>query len=135
MRGHTTLFCGADGRRRAVQCRTATALAEATLYTTSPDFFDASASAAFARVASRVARRRYGTDCYGYAMLAHGCGDLVVESGLKPYDYMAVIAVIEAAGGVVTDWAGRPLTMTSDGTVLAAANPAVHAAAQALLAG
>ena len=51
---------------------------------------------------------RYGTDCYAYALIAAGQIDLVIEAGLQAYDVQAPIAVIEAAGGIVTDWQGRP---------------------------
>ena len=42
---------------------------------------------------------RYGGDCYGYCLLAAGFVDLVVEAGLKPYDVVALIPIIEQAGG------------------------------------
>jgi fructose-1,6-bisphosphatase/inositol monophosphatase family enzyme len=70
-------------------------------------------------------------DCYAYALIAAGQIDLVVEAGLQTYDVMAPIAVIEAAGGIVTDWEGRPAHQ--GGRVLAAANADVHAAALAVL--
>ena len=76
---------------------------------------------------------RYGMDCYAYALIAAGQIDLVVEAGLQPYDVMAPIAVIEAAGGIVTDWAGGPAHQ--GGRVLAAANRDVHAAALEILNG
>ena len=70
--------------------------------------------------------RRFGGDCYGYAQLAGGTIDLVVEAGLQPYDYLGPAGLIEAAGGIVTDWAGRPLGLRSDGRVVAAATPELH---------
>jgi myo-inositol-1(or 4)-monophosphatase len=72
-------------------------------------------------------------DCYGYALVAAGQADLVVEAGLQTYDVMAPIAVVEAAGGVCTDWEGRPAH--GGGRIVAAANPEIHRAALALLAG
>ena len=66
-------------------------------------------------------------DCYAYALLAAGHVDLVIEAGLQPHDIQAPIALIEAAGGVVTDWRGGPAH--AGGQALAAANPALHAAA------
>ena len=53
---------------------------------------------------------RYGGDCYGYCLLAAGFVDLVVEAGLKPYDIVALIPIIERAGGRVTTWDGEPAT-------------------------
>lgn len=70
-------------------------------------------------------------DCYAYALLAVGTVDLVIEAGLNAYDIQAPIAVIEAAGGIVTNWEGGPAH--DGGRALAAANPEIHAAALALL--
>lgn len=74
---------------------------------------------------------RYGMDCYAYALLAAGQVDLVIEAGLNAYDIQAPIAVIEAAGGIVTDWQGGPAH--DGGRALAAANPEIHAAALEIL--
>jgi myo-inositol-1(or 4)-monophosphatase len=71
-------------------------------------------------------------DCYGYALLAAGQVDLVIEAGLSAYDIQAPIAVIKAAGGLVTDWRGGPAH--EGGRALAAANGALHAQALAILA-
>ena len=74
---------------------------------------------------------RYGADCYAYALIAAGQIDLVVEAGLQAYDVQAPIAVIEAAGGIVTDWRGNPAH--AGGRILAAANQEIHALALAVL--
>ncbi|MCL7464969.1 histidinol-phosphatase [Phaeovulum sp. NW3] len=108
-------------------------LAEAILFTTFPEIGTPAEAAAFQRLSSRVKLTRYGTDCYAYALVAAGQVDLVVEAGLQAYDVQAPIAVIEAAGGVVTDWQGRPAH--HGGRILAAANAEIHAAALALLQG
>ncbi|KAJ6716815.1 PHOSPHATASE [Salix koriyanagi] len=78
-------------------------------YTTSPHLFSGDAVEAFARVRSKVKVPLYGCDCYAYALLASGYVDLVIESGLKPYDFLALIPVIEGAGGIITDWKGNHL--------------------------
>jgi histidinol phosphatase-like enzyme (inositol monophosphatase family) len=108
-------------------------LSEAILFSTFPEVGTAAEGAAFARLAQKVRLTRYGTDCYAYALIAAGQIDLVVEAGLQPYDVAAPIAVIEAAGGIVTNWQGGPAH--PGGQVLAAANAAVHAAAMAVLNG
>jgi len=108
-------------------------LDQATLFTTFPEIGSAAERAAFARVAQDVRLVRYGMDCYAYALLAAGQIDLVIEAGLHVYDVMAPIAVIEAAGGIVTNWQGGPAH--EGGQVLAAANAEVHAAALARLNG
>jgi histidinol phosphatase-like enzyme (inositol monophosphatase family) len=116
-------------------CRTSgrTRLADAILYTTTPDTFDTYGSAQFETLSGKVAMRRFGGDCYAYGLLASGHVDLVFEMNLHPYDYMALVPVIEGAGGVITDWRGEALGLQSEGRVLAAANPALHAEALAVL--
>ncbi len=117
---------------RALRCRPARPLADAILFTTFPEIGTAQDARAFGRVAPRARLVRYGMDCYAYALVAAGQIDLVIEAGLQAYDVQAPIAVIEAAGGIVTDWQGRPCH--DGGRVLAAANAAIHAEALALLA-
>ncbi|MBT8417965.1 MAG: histidinol-phosphatase [Silicimonas sp.] len=107
------------------------ALSEATLFTTFPEVGSEDEGAAFRRVSEQVQLTRYGCDCYAYALLAAGQIDLVIEAGLNVYDVHAPIAVIESAGGMVTDWAGGPAHR--GGRVLAAATPALHSAALSLL--
>lgn len=104
-------------------------LADARLYATSPDIFVGRDRDAFAAVEREAGLRRFGGDCYSYGLLASGHVDLVVESGLQPYDYLPIAPIIAAAGGVITDWNGEPLGLGSDGRVVAAATPALHAAA------
>ena len=111
--------------------RSTTALEEATLFTTFPEIGTPLERAGFEKVSSRVRLTRYGMDCYAYALIAAGQIDLVIEAGLNAYDIQAPIAVIEAAGGVVTDWRGQPVH--DGGRVLAAANSDVHSAALSLL--
>ncbi|MDB5646095.1 MAG: Histidinol phosphate phosphatase [Methylobacterium sp.] len=111
------------------------ALGEARLLATSPDLFRGGDAEAFAALSAAVGLRRFGGDCYAYGLLASGHCDLVVEAGLKVYDVMALGPVVEGAGGVMTDWTGRPLTPDFDGRVVAAANPQLHAAALRHLAG
>ncbi|MEL6585996.1 MAG: histidinol-phosphatase [Pseudomonadota bacterium] len=112
--------------------RTAT-LAEATILTTFPEVGTPAEGAAFHRVAAQCRLTRYGMDCYGYALLAAGHVDLVIEAGLQPYDIAAPIAVVQAAGGVLTDWSGA--AAHGGGTAIAAATPALHTAALELLSG
>ena len=117
---------GAQRNGQAVRTSDCAAIAQARIVTTSPDIFEASDWQAFDRLSRRCAMRRFGGDCYGYAQLAGGTIDLVVEAGLQPYDYLGPAGLIEAAGGVVTDWEGRSLGLHSDGRVVAAATPELH---------
>ncbi|HEX5079062.1 MAG TPA: histidinol-phosphatase [Geminicoccaceae bacterium] len=118
-----------------IRVRPCADLEHAVLSTTSPQMFKAAEEqAAFARVASAVRFPVYGGDCYGYGLLAMGFADLVVEADLDLHDFAALVPVIEGAGGVITDWQGRPLRPGSDGRVVAAGDPRAHAQALALLA-
>ncbi|AGT08466.1 histidinol-phosphatase [Paracoccus aminophilus] len=128
-------FEGGFGRARmvgprgetALGVRKGVALAQATLMSTYPEVGSPEEREAFGRVAKEVRLTRYGLDCYAYALLAAGQIDLVIEAGLQPYDVCAPIAVIEAAGGIVTDWQGGPAHQ--GGRILAAATPELHAEA------
>ena len=127
---------GASFNGTPIRTASETSLAQTALYATHPDMFiHGDDPARFARLAAAVRFTRFGAECYGYGLLASGHAGLCVDATMKPHDYMALIPVVEGAGGVVTDWAGRPLGMGSDGHVLAAANPALHAAALKALAG
>lgn len=116
---------------RALRTRAPRALDAAILFSTFPEVGTADEGAAFRRVVPAVRLVRYGMDCYAYALLAAGQIDLVIEAGLQAYDVQAPMAVIVAAGGIVTGWDGS--TCLQGGRVLAAANAEVHAAAMALL--
>lgn len=116
---------------RALRTSTKTRLADAHLMTTDPRLFKGEEANAFARVEAKVKLSRYGTDCYAYAMLASGQVELVIESGLKPYDIVALIPIIEGAGGTITSWDGS--SAKDGGAVVAAANAELHAQALDLL--
>ncbi len=116
---------------QALSVRGAEILSEATLFSTFPEVGTEAERLAFERVRDRVKLTRYGMDCYAYALLAAGQVDLVIEAGLNAYDIAAPIAVIEAAGGIVTDWHGGPVH--EGGQVLAAASAALHRDALKLL--
>ena len=116
-----------------VRCRTCSALSAATLFATTPEMFREGDAAAFARVSGAVKLTRFGADCYAYGLLAAGFIDLVLEAGLKPYDFCPMVPIIEGAGGVATDWRGAALDLASDGRALMAGDRRTHRAALALL--
>lgn len=102
------------------------------LATTDLNLFDDATQACFHTLRQKARITRYGLDCMAYAYLASGGISLVIEGGLKSYDVAALVPVIEGAGGIATDWAGapiRPLSPDWDGSIIAAATPAVHALA------
>ncbi|QJF50450.1 histidinol-phosphatase [Roseobacter ponti] len=106
-------------------------LSQAIVFTTFPEVGTEDDGAAFRAVAGQARLARYGMDCYAYALLAAGQIDLVIEAGLAPYDIQAPVALITAAGGMVTDWQGGPAH--NGGRALAAANHQIHAEALAIL--
>jgi fructose-1,6-bisphosphatase/inositol monophosphatase family enzyme len=108
------------------------ALAEATCSTPAPGALPEPVERA---LDASGAVRRWGGDCYAYCQVALGGVDLVLERGMGAHDFMALVPVVTGAGGVITDWAGAPLTLASSGEVLAAGSPELHAEALALLAG
>ncbi|HEY5211326.1 MAG TPA: histidinol-phosphatase [Stellaceae bacterium] len=117
-----------------VRTRACAQLADASLYATSPDMFGADRPA-FDRLSRAVKATRFGADCYAYAQVASGFIDLVVEADLKPYDYCALVPVIDGAGGAITDWQGKPLGLHSDGRVVASGDSRLAAQARAVLNG
>ena len=121
--GTKTLYRGPDGER-VLKVRDCGSLSNATLFTTSPHIFEGEKADLYRTVEAEARLFRYGIDCYAYALLAAGHIDLVVESGLKPYDVGGVIPVVEQAGGIMTSWTGGRAEM--GGTVVAAGSPAVH---------
>ena len=108
-------------------------LAQATLYCTEPEMFNTTQLANFEQLSRLVYLRRFGGDCYCYGLLASGQIDLVVEGSLHYYDIMALIPVVEGAGGIITDWQGNELKDGWNGLVVAAATPKLHQAALHIL--
>lgn len=128
--GGEAWYEGPGGTRRMATRRTVD-LRQATLCTTTPALFLDGRRAIYDRLEQTVRLARYGTDCYAYAMLAAGQVDLVVEVGLQSYDIVALVPIIEAAGGVVTGWDGG--AAERGGEIVAAATPELHEATLAML--
>jgi myo-inositol-1(or 4)-monophosphatase len=120
------------GRQQRLRTRPCARLADAILGSTHPDLFASGEEAGrFAALKSRVLMTRYGGDCYGYCLLAAGCVDLIVEAGLKPYDVVALVPIVEAAGGFISTWGGAPAM--AGGRIVAAGDARVHQEALAIL--
>ena len=118
---------------QALKTRACAALGDAVICTTHPmlHFKDADRQR-YWNVEKHCRLSRYGGDCYAYALIAMGFVDLVIEADLKRWDIAPIIPIIENAGGIVTDWEGRP--MTDGGPVIAAGDARVHAKALKILA-
>ncbi len=121
-----------NGKR--VRTRPCARISEAMLYATTPYMFVGGDAYAFDTLCEAVKRPQFGADCYAYGLLACGFVDLVVEASMKPSDYCALAPVVSAAGGIITDWDGRPLGLKSDGRVIAAGDARIHARALKILA-
>jgi histidinol phosphatase-like enzyme (inositol monophosphatase family) len=119
------------GKRQRLHTRDVGALSRAILHTTSPEGYGEPLKAGFERLRSAVLMTRFGGESYATAMLAAGHIDLCLEPSLHPYDIVALIPIVEQAGGVVTRLdGGRP---EAGGAVLASATAALHKQALALL--
>ncbi len=117
---------GATFNGKVIKVRTCAKLADAVIGTTSPQLFDSTGKDQWQKVSSKAKHVVYGGDCYTYAQLAAGFVDVVMETGLKPYDFCAIALLVEEAGGIITDWQGDPITMASNGSILACGDPRVH---------
>ncbi|MFT6657130.1 histidinol-phosphatase [Maritalea sp.] len=125
-------FLTRNNNETALQTSAIKDLSQSTIFTTSPRIFLLEKSlAAYDTLENNVKLARYGLDCYAYAMVAAGHGELVVEEGLKSVDIAAMIPIIEQAGGIVTTWSGKQATQ--GGQVIAAANEKIHSAALTIL--
>ena len=133
--GRPTLFNGQPARTRPCA-----ALEGATIATTSPHLFEDEDVPHYMALVTAISGQSprqgpvYGGDCYNYALLAGGYCDLVIETGLHPYDYLPVVQIVQSAGGVITDWSGAPLHTGSGGAILASATPELHEQALARIA-
>ncbi|PYD47989.1 inositol monophosphatase family protein [Novacetimonas pomaceti] len=132
IRGERTRYVSSFPGRAGT--RACPALDRAELSCTSPEILEGAYRARWDRLSRAVKRTSWGGDCYAYGLLALGQVDVIAECTMKPWDWAALVPVIEGAGGSVTDWAGRPLRLDGDGTVLALGNPALLSPVRDLLA-
>lgn len=122
----------ADGKTRAIRTRPCPKLEDAVFTTTHPDLFEAGLETEkFLALKGRVRMSRYGGDCYAYCLLAAGYVDVIVETGLKPHDIVALLPILEKAGAIATTWDGKPAA--NGGRLCVAGDPRLHEAALKLL--
>lgn len=123
-------WVGANGQtslnEKAVKTRSCEEISEATLFAWGAELFDGDRAENFRKLYEKVLRKRFGYDCYAYALLSTGFVDIVADCDMKPYDYCALVPIVENAGGIITDWNGDPLTISTPGYVLAASTRALH---------
>jgi myo-inositol-1(or 4)-monophosphatase len=130
--GGAARYRGPAGERKLL-VRPCAGLSDAVLFTTSPLLMNADDRTAYGRVEGAVRLPRYGGDCYAYCMLAAGHVDLVIETALKPHDIVALIPIVEGAGGIITSWEGN--SAAKGGRIIAAGDRRVHEAAMKVLIG
>ncbi len=118
-----------------VRTRACADLSTALLSTSNPDFYGASDFQAFERLKAKVRWAVYGGSCMAYAQVATGRIDVGVDVNFDIFDYLALVPVIEGAGGVVTDWEANPLTFKSGGRLVAAGDKRAHEQALEVLQG
>lgn len=131
--GKRAWYSGPAGTALPMKVRPCASLAEASLFTTTPAMFSGTDREAYDRVERSVKLARYGCDCYAYCMVAAGHADLVIEAGLQIYDVLALIPILEGAGGVFTDWEGN--SAAGGGRVVASGDRRLHDRVLAMLAG
>lgn len=123
---HKAAYASVRGAKPVrLKSRPCARLSDAIITTTHPDLFERGLEAnAFAKLKSGARMTRYGGDCYNYCLVAAGFVDLVIETGLKPYDVAALIPIIERAGGRMTAWDGS--SAAQGGRVVASGDPKFH---------
>lgn len=131
--GKAESFFARGSETRTMRVRACGTLAGAVLASTTPDMFEGADAQRFEALTHAVRLRRFGGDCYNYCLLALGQIDLVVEAGLKPFDILPLVPIVERAGGVVSTWEGND--PGEGGRIIAAGDPALHAAAVEILSG
>lgn len=117
-------WCSGRFGKNTLQTRSNVDLHNAILHTTSPESVNCYPNNHFERLQEQTLMTRYGGECYAMAMLAAGHIDICIEYSLQPYDIVALIPVIEHAGGVVTTIEGN--RAEKGGAVVASANHALH---------
>jgi len=121
MIGHPTTHNG-----NIISTRSCANINDAWLSATSPDMFAGEDKISFDRLAEAVKFSIYGGDCYAYGLLASGFSDIICEATMQPYDYCALVPVVEGAGGKISNWSGETLNMSSNGKILATGDAMLH---------
>jgi histidinol-phosphatase len=101
-------------------------------YTSVGCFREPDGREAFARLAARTGGPRGFGDWYGFALVAQGSAEAVVDYGLKPWDTAAPKALVEEAGGRFTDWGG---VATAEAPDVVASNGKIHTEVLSVLTG
>ncbi len=120
--GITAMMNGSQQLNTSTQSK----LSKANVYINEGDKMQSVYPEIFARLCGTGSLRRLGYDCYPHTLVAIGSVDVVVDFDLQPYDYLPLAPIIKGAGGIISDWEGNPLSLTSNGRVVTAANETLH---------
>ena len=126
--GEPTLYQG-----NSVRTRACASLAEAEFSTTSVNYFTPEQASRVVKLAQSCKTTVRDGDCYAYGLLARGVRDVVIDAGLKPYDILALVPIINGANGKITAWDGKPITLTHFSTALAVGDISLHEAVKTIL--
>lgn len=144
MMGKPTTYCAVPaaeldprkrGREVAIKTRPCASIVDAELSTTSTAYFTPTQAARVVKIAQSARATVKDGDCYAYGLLARGLRDIVIDAGLKPYDILALVPIIEGAGGKITGWDGAAVTLDNFREVIAVGHKSLHSQALALLEG
>lgn len=131
-------WLGANGRTTLngspVSTRPCARLADATLFAWGAELLEGDHGPSFRRLYGAIKRKRFGYDCYAYGLLSLGFVDIIADCDMKPFDYCALVPIVENAGGRITDWSGHPMTLANPGYVLATGDPVLHQQALEIMA-
>ena len=133
-------WVGADGLQttrngKPVRSRACEDLSMALMSTSNPDYYDDTNAPALERLKKATRFAVYGGSCMFYAQIASGRVDICIDVQFTPYDYLALIPVVQGAGGVFTNWQGSAAGLHSGNQYIASGDPRVHEQALKILSG
>ncbi len=120
------------GKKSRLKVSNVNNLKDTILNTTSPYVFASkSDQSSFERLSKKVKSTRLGGDCYSYCLLADGHIDVVVESGLKPWDIRALEPIIKNSGGIIKTWENK--NIYNGGRIIACNNEKLYKLSKSIL--
>lgn len=111
---------------QVIHCRQNDRLDRCLLTNSNQDYMSAQELPALNAMRKATANRVYGGACLNYGRLAEGRSDLAMDAGQQVYDFAPFRPIVEGAGGTISDWYGAPLTLESQGTILASGDARCH---------
>jgi len=127
-----TRWFGAYGRpstknNKVIRVKQAETLKSTLVSSSNPDYMSDAERVALQHLRTLTGNRIYGGACFNYGYLASGGTDIGFDGGQQIYDYAPFRPIVEGAGGTISDWEGKPLTLESGGRILGAGSAKLHA--------